>query len=185
MDKKIILAIVGLPGAGKTEITEYLMEKVGWPKIYFGEVTFDEMKKNGLEVNEVNERKTREDIRARLGMGAYAILNIPKIKELFKTSSVILESFYSWEEYLEIKKEFGDSFKVLATVASPEIRENRMLNRPKRPLSSKEEFLSRDYSQIENLHQAGPIARADHFVINEGTKNELYENIDKIVEKLN
>ena len=41
---KIILAIVGLPGAGKTEVTEYLIKETNWPKIYFGDVTFDEMK---------------------------------------------------------------------------------------------------------------------------------------------
>ena len=180
---EIILTVVGLPGAGKTEIVEYLMKKTGWPKVYFGDVTFDEMKKVGLEINEINERKTREGIRAKLGMGAYAILNLPKIKELFKTSSVILESFYSWEEYLEMKKEFGDVFKVLATFSSPETRTERIKNRPHRPLT-KEEVVSRDYSQIENLHQAGPIARADFMVVNESTIESLHDQIDEIIKKL-
>lgn len=179
----MILAVVGLPGAGKTEVTEYVMKKTGWPKVYFGDATFDEMKKNGLEINEANEKKTREGIRKNLGMGAYAILNLPKIRELFKTSSVILESFYSWEEYLETKKEFGDAFKVLAVFSSPEIRENRLINRPSRPLT-KEEFISREYSQIENLHQAGPIARADFMVVNEGTKEDLQKGLDEIISKL-
>ena len=183
MDKKIILAVVGLLGSGKTETAEYLVKKTGWPKVYFGDATFDEMKKEGLEINEANERKTREEIRKNLGMGAYAILNLPKIKELFKTSSVIIESLYSWEEYLEMKKEFGDSFKVLAIYTSPEIPIKRMENRPVRPLT-REEAISRDYSQIENLHQAGPIARADFMVVNEGTKEELYKEIDKIIAKL-
>jgi len=180
---KIILAIVGLTGAGKTEVTEHIIKKTGWPKVYFGDVTFDEMKKEGLEVNEANERKTREGIRAKLGMGAYAILNLPKIKELFETSSVIVESLYSWEEYLEMKKEFGDSFKVLATFSSPETRIDRMISRPVRPLT-KEEMISRDYSQIENLHQTGPIARADIMIVNEGTKEDLYKQIDEVIRKL-
>ncbi|HCY17704.1 MAG: hypothetical protein UR62_C0018G0011 [Candidatus Nomurabacteria bacterium GW2011_GWF2_35_12] len=179
---KIILAIVGLPGAGKNEVTEYLMKKMNWPKVYFGDVTFDEMKKVGLEINETNERKTREEIRARLGMGSYAILSIPKIKELYEESSVIVESLYSWEEYLEMKKEFGDVFKVLATFSSPEIRTERLKNRPHRPLT-KEEMISRDYAQIENLHQAGPIARADFMIVNEGTIESLHEQIDEIIKK--
>ena len=183
MNKKIILAIVGLVGAGKTEITEYIMKKTGWPKVYFGDATFDEMKKEGLEINEANERKTREGIRAKFGMGGYAILNIPRVKEFFKNSSVIVESLYSWEEYLEMKKEFGDVFRVLAVSASPDMRAERMTRRPVRPLN-KEEFISRDYSQIENLHQAGPIARADLVVINEGTKEDLYKQIDEIISKL-
>jgi len=180
---KIILAVVGLFGSGKTEIVEYLMKKTGWPKIYFGDATFDEMKKEGLEINEANERKIREGIRAKLGMGAYAVLNIPKIKELAGNSNVIVESLYSWEEYLKMKKEFGDFFKVLATFSSPEKRIERIGIRPLRPLN-REEAISRDYSQIENLHQAGPIARADFTIINEGTKEELYQQVDEIIKKL-
>jgi len=141
------------------------------------------MKKIGLEINEANERKTREEIRARLGMGAYAILSIPKIKELCGKSSVLVESLYSWEEYLEMKKEFGDAFRTLAVLSSPEIRIGRLCNRPIRPLK-REDVISRDYSQIENTHQAGPIARADFFIINEGTREDLYKQLDEIIKKL-
>ena len=180
---KIILAIVGLPGAGKTETVNYLIKEKNWPKVYFGDVTFDEMKKDNIEINEANERKMRESIRARLGMGSYAILNIPKIKELFENSSVIIESLYSWEEYLEMKKEFGESFKVLAIYSNPETRIVRMVNRPIRPLN-REDVISRDYAQIANLHMAGPIARADFTIINEGTKEDLHQQIDKVIKKL-
>ena len=184
MGKKIILAVVGLPGAGKTEIIEYLIKKTNWPKVYFGDVTFDEMKKLGLEINEANERMTRERIRSEYGMGCYAILSIPKIKELINGTSVLVESLYSWEEYLEMKKEFGDSFKVLSVLASPDKRIERMKNRPIRPLS-REDVISRDYSQIENIHQAGPIARADFFIVNEeGSKEELYKKVDEVIAKL-
>ncbi len=181
--KKIVLAVVGLVGAGKTETVEYLIQKMNWPNVYFGDITFEEMKRQGMEMNEANERKIREEIRAIHGMGAYAKLNFTKIKKLFETSSVILESFYSWEEYLEMKKEFGDNFKVLALWAHPELRAQRVSARKLRPFT-KEEFTSRDYSQIENLHQAGPIARADFMIANVGTREDLHQQIDKVLEKL-
>jgi len=183
INSKIILAVVGLPGAGKSEASEYIKAKTGWAKVHFGETVVDEVKNRGLEVNEVNERTVREDLRKQHGMAAMAILNLSKIKELAATSSVILESFYSWEEYLEVKKEFGDSFKVLAIYASPAIRSQRLVSRPVRPLAENE-FISRDYSQIESLHQAGPIARADWTIINEGTKEHLNEALDKFLSQL-
>lgn len=179
---KTLLAIVGLPGSGKTEATEYILKKTGWPKVYFGDVTFAEMKKRGLSVSEENERTVREEIRKEYGMGAYALLSLPKIKELFASSSVVLESLYSWEEYLAIKNEFGDEFKVLAIYASPAARCARMKKRKIRPLTDAE-FLSRDYSQIENLHQAGPIARADVTVINEGNLDDLHRNLNEVLKK--
>jgi len=181
--KKIILAVAGLPGAGKSVVTEYLMKKTGWTEVYFPEPVFDEIKNRGLEVNQKNEKKIREEFRNKLGMGAFAIINLPKVKDLLKNSSVILESFYSWEEYLLFKKEFGDRFFVLAVYSSPETRTKRLAGRSYRPLE-KNEVVDRDYSQIENLHQAGPIARADFTVINEGDENCLYGQLDKVIDTL-
>ncbi len=179
---RTILAIVGLPGAGKTEATEYLIKKTGWPKIYFGQAVVDEAARRG-NLGEAGERAVREEFRQKDGMAALALANMPKIKSIFAISSVILESMYSWEEYLELKKEFGESFKVLAIYASPQTRISRMEKRPVRPLTPSE-LESRDYSQIENLHQAGPIARADWTVVNEGTLDELFLNIDEVIKVL-
>lgn len=181
--ENLVLAVVGLPGAGKSEACQYLVEKTGWAKIHFGDVTAQLLKEQNLSVSEANERKVREEIRAKLGMGAYALVNMDKIKELYKTSNVILESFYSWEEYLEVKKVFGDRFKVLALYASPAVRLERLKNRPVRPLTETE-FISRDYAQIENSHQAGPIARADFTIENQSSREELHAKIDLVIEKL-
>jgi dephospho-CoA kinase len=181
-DKKII-AILGLPGSGKTEVINYLLKKFNWPRVYFGDVTFDEVKKRGLEINEKNEREVREGLRAQFGQLIYAQRVIEKIKNLPDGGNVLVESLYSWPEYLEFKKEFGKNFMTVAVYAPPKIRYERLGKRPVRPLTS-EECQSRDYAQIENLAQAGPITMADHILINETTMEDLYSQIDKIIEKL-
>ena len=91
----ILLAVVGLAGAGKTESTEYLIKKTSWPKVYLGQAVIDEVKNRGQEINEVNERSAREDLRKEHGMGAMAIKMLPKIKELHDKGNVIIESLYS------------------------------------------------------------------------------------------
>ena len=47
------------------------------------------------------------------------------------------------------------------------------------------EAKSRDYAQIENLNQAGPIAMADYTIVNEGTKSQLHEKLNQIWRNIN
>ncbi len=185
MKKTNLLAVVGLPGSGKTETIDYLKEKYDNPNIYLGEATFDRLKEKNLEINPINERQAREDIRKKLGMSAYAKLALPKIEKLLgKYELITLESLYSWEEYLVFREKYNNDFKVLAIYSSPETRKKRLKNRNIRPLKSDKEFQTRDYSQIVNLHQAGPIARANYTIINEGSLNDLQSNIEKILKNI-
>lgn len=164
-DKKII-AIIGLPGSGKTEVINHLTAKFNWPKVYFGDATFNEMQKRGLAVNEKNERLVREELRKKFGMAAYAVKSLPAIKKYLKTSDIVLiESMYSWEEYLKLKNQFKDNLIVITIYAPPKLRYQRLEKRfNERPLTQKK-AKSRDYAQIENLHQAGPIAMANYTIL--------------------
>ena len=172
-----VIAVVGLPGSGKTEVTRYLEAK-GLPNVYFGGIVLDEVRRRGLPLTQEYERPVREELRAKYGMGAVAILGLPKIREYFQSSSVLIESHYSWEEYLVLREEFGQQFRVIAVSAAPKTRYSRLADRPERPLTA-EEAWDRDKSQIEHLHQAGPIAMADHTLINEGTLVELQNQAER------
>ena len=117
-------------------------------------------------------------------MPAMAIKSLPKIKEQLENKDIVLvESLYSWEEYLTLKQEFGNELKLLTIYTSPTTRYARLKNRPDRPLTT-EEATSRDHAQIENLHQAGPIAMADFTVNNEENIEELKQQIDNIIKTL-
>ena len=82
-----IIAIVGMCGSGKSVASEYLENK-GYEKVYFGGVTMDKLKESGLEITPSNEKMMREKLRSELGMGAYAKILLPKIKELSKKCNV-------------------------------------------------------------------------------------------------
>lgn len=171
-----LIAVIGLPGSGKTTVGELLIKR-GYERVYFGEVTFDKLKEAGLEVNEKNERMIREQLRAEHGIAAYAKLNIPRIERALAKGDVLVESMYSWEEYLLLKEQFPQ-LEVWAIYAPPKLRYQRLSQRPERPLTT-EQARSRDVSQIENLHQAGPIAMADWTFLNTGSTKELREAVEE------
>ncbi|MFA6171840.1 MAG: AAA family ATPase, partial [Patescibacteria group bacterium] len=185
MKKKKIYAIVGMAGSGKSEVINYLQKKYGWPKVYFGEITFDEIKRRGIKWDYKNERIIREALRKKGGMGVYAKMSLPKIsKALSKSPVVLIESLYSWSEYKIIKEKYKDMFKVISVHASPDARFRRLAKRKNwRPIKDQKTFKTRDWTEIENIEKGGPIAIADYMIVNEGSKEELNKKIYQIVKK--
>ncbi len=167
----MIIAVVGMPGSGKSVVCDYI-EKHGFTKIHFGGLTIDEVKKRGLPVSEKNEKKIREELRKKHGKGAYTLLHLEKIKKAHETGRVLIDGLYSWDEYKILKKEFGDKLLIMAVYASPKTRYARLATRALRPLTKKEAE-QRDCAEIEQLDKGGPIAMADVVIINEGNKENL------------
>lgn len=184
MSERHVVAFVGLPGAGKSECVKHT-EALGVPSVYFGGLIIDEVKARGLEVNEENEKHVREDIRAKEGKGAYAERIIIKIETLFDEGEnrVVADGLYSWTEYKIFKKHFGNNVTIIAVAAPREQRHQWLAQRPLRPLTD-EEATSREYAEIENLEKGGPIANADFTVLNNGTKEQLIEQVDTIFEQV-
>lgn len=167
-----VLALVGMCGSGKSIVNDYFKEKGFFP-VYFGGVTIEEVKKRGLEVNEQNEKTVREELRKEHGMAAYAILNLPKIKDALAKANVIVDGLYSWSEYKVLKDEFQDNLVVIAVYAPPKLRYDRLSKRPVRPITA-EDASKRDFAEIENIEKAGPITMADYTLINDGDYEKIY-----------
>ncbi len=178
-----VLAIVGLPGAGKSETAQLCLATRKFPgHVYFGNVVLDRLKAEGLPLTQEYEQPMREKLRKEHGMGVIAELSMPEINRLYKTGNVLVESLYSTEEYEIIKEVYGNNFKVLAVYAPQSLRIIHLGNRPERPLTPRE-VIERDMSQIKNLNQSGPIALADYTIINTSSREELKDKVnDALIE---
>ncbi len=177
-----VVSIVGMAGAGKSEVARLFQEN-GFTRIRFGDVTDEEVRKRGLELNEKNERYIRELLRQEHGMVAYAKLNLPRIDSALKDSDVVIDGLYSWEEYTFLKSYYGDSFCVVAVWASPKTRYNRLAARANRPLTQ-EEAASRDKAEVEKLAKSGPIAMADFTILNESSLKNLEKEVKRTISVL-
>lgn len=178
MSKRLkLIAIVGMPGAGKTIAANFFQTK-GIAVLRFGDQTDIGLHELGLQRNEANERMYREKLRSELGMEAMAIKIEPRILATAKEHSIIvLDGLYSWEEYVYLKGRFPE-LTLLCIYVSPILRQKRLKIRKVRPLTV-EETKSRDIAEIENLHKGGPIAVADYLIKNEGNQKDFEKELEK------
>ena len=173
-----VIAFVGLAGAGQSTAVEYFTQK-GRPKVYFGGVIYEAMAKAGIERTAESERAFREEMRAVYGKEVVANKIIKQIDELADAGQrrIVADGLYSWSEYKALKHAFPGDLKVVAVVAPKHLRYHRLANRAERPYTETESY-QRDVTQIENLEQGGPIAIADHYIINDGTIEDFEKALD-------
>jgi dephospho-CoA kinase len=177
-----LVSIVGMTGAGKSEVSR-VFEENGFIRIRFGDVTDEEMRKRGLTPSEENERRVRELLRKEHGLAAYAKLNLPRIEKALKSSDVVIDGLYSWEEYTYLKARYGEDLYLVAVWSSPKTRYARLTTRSSRRLTL-EEAMSRDKAEIENIAKGGPIAMADFTIINESSLDNLKRETERIISRL-
>ncbi len=180
--KKILLALTGLAGSGKTEVAG-ISKQYGFTVLRLGDVTEKILVQKKLPLTPENEEYVRENLRKQKGMAAFAIELVPHIEETFKTThAILLEGVRSWEEYEYVKKIFP-SVLLIGVWAPPQIRYQRLEKRAVRPFTI-EEAKERDVKELEHLHMGPTLALADRFVINDSTLDILQQRVDEVIGKI-
>lgn len=186
MSNEKILAVVGMSGSGKSVVVDHLTSK-GYPKVYFGGMIYKEMEKRGIERTEdgESEKEFREMIRETEGKDWVVKQVIAEVHDLLAAGQkrIILDGVYSWTEYRTLKHEFPGRVKFLAVVVNKELRYERVAKRPGRAFD-RDAIQERDRSEIENLEKGGPIAAADYYVLNNGTREELCTDVDGVLKEM-
>ncbi|AUB35399.1 Dephospho-CoA kinase [Nostoc flagelliforme CCNUN1] len=178
-----IIAIVGMPGSGKSVVASYLKDN-GFPIIRFGEIIIREVEKRALPITPQNEQIVREEIRRKQGMDVCAQIALPLIKaKLLEHRLVIIDGLYSFSEYKTLKKEFDEELLVLGVFTPKVMRYQRLTLRNERPLTIAEAE-KRDFLEIEKIEKGGPIAMANITIINNGSQYQLYEQLDQLLAEI-
>ncbi|MEK7097008.1 MAG: nucleoside monophosphate kinase [Patescibacteria group bacterium] len=174
--QKTIIALAGLPGAGKTDAANYFQKK-NLPTISFGKIINDIINKKNLPHNEENHKIVREEIRNKYGKEALAFLNKEKIEDALKNNSIIVvEGMRSWEEYLYLKKEFSEvKLTILCIYTDKHLRYKRISKRNNRSEHYGEE---RDINEIVGINMGPTIAYADFVIKNNYSLEEFYDKLE-------
>lgn len=179
--KRIIVCLTGMPGAGKSTIAFSLKEK-GFPVITMGDAVREEAKRQNLEPTDCNLGTLMLKLRTELGPGAIAHLILRKMEKDTNRKIVIIDGIRSMPE-VDILKSVG-YVKLLAIHASTNTRfiytkERARFDSP----SSIQDFVVRDKREL-TVGISEAIALADETLSNnELTVKELKEKAFEIIQK--
>jgi len=163
----LIVALSGMPGAGKTTVARYLSQK-GIPLLIMGDVVREVAETDGLEPTSDNLAKLMLRLRKKSGPEAIAHLIVDKIKLMKKKdkklSVVIVDGIRSMAE-VQVLRLIG-SVKLLAIHGSTLTRYTHVKERRRSDVPSTiDEFDKRDKIEME-VGISNAIALADESISN-------------------
>ena len=179
--KKRVIAISGMPGAGKGVASE-AARRLGLEVLVLGDVIREETERRGLEATPENVGNVMLQIRRDEGPAVVVKRLVPKI-EASGSQTLIVEGIRSEDEV----RELGSRFDVVTVAihASPKTRFQRLLARGRSDdPKSWDTFYDRDSREL-NVGLCRVIALADILLLNEGTIDELQSSFDAALKKLN
>ena len=178
--RKRVIAISGMPGAGKGVASE-AARKLGFEVLVLGDVIREETARRGLEPTPENVGSVMLQVRRDEGPAVVAKRLVPKI-EASRSSNVVVEGVRSEDELRELKSKFD--VVTVGIHASPKTRFQRLLARGRSDdPKTWDTFYERDSREL-NVGLCKVIALADILLINEETINDLHSSFIAAMNKL-
>jgi len=164
-----IVAVTGMPGAGKSTATKALLAK-GWTRVVMGDVIREETKRRGLEPNSKNTGEVMKELRNQKGEAAVAELCLETIR-VSGSDRVVVDGIRSMSEVVTFRK--NAKVLLIGVHASPDRRFMLLKERGRSddPISI-EMFEARDQREL-GVGIGTAIAMADEVVSNEHSTQEL------------
>jgi dephospho-CoA kinase len=170
-NKRLIICLTGMPGAGKSSVASFLKQK-GFDVVTMGDVVREEAKRQGLEPTDINLGKMMLKLRQDLGPGAVGYVVLQKLTRDGGSSNVVIDGIRSIAE-VEVLKKVGH-VRLLAIHASQDTRFKHVKERGRADApSNTNEFAARDKREL-SVGVSEAIAFA----------NEVISNNDLTLEQL-
>lgn len=176
----LIVAITGMPGAGKSTAAKALVSR-GWVRVVMGDVIRAETKRRGLEPDARNTGEVMKSLRRERGEAAVAELCMAQVRRV-KADKFVIDGVRSMSEVETFRK----SAKVLlVSVHASRNRRYSLLKERGRgddPFSL-DMFRARDRREL-SVGIAEPIALADETISNEhATPAMLSRQMTSVVDR--
>ncbi len=177
--KKLILCIIGLPGAGKSTVAKMIARNFFACSFESGNVIREEIKRRGLRYTKENDRKIAEWFHA--GRENLIIERVAKKIKACSRRILVVGGFFAPEEIGMLEK-IGKV--VLIAVAAPSaIRYRRELLRKRFGGESEKYLRDRDRRELnEGLSKL--LKKADYEITSNSTRKELERKTVALVKRI-
>jgi len=182
--ERLILAVTGMPGSGKSMVSSILSEDLKCPIVSMGNVVREEVKRRGLPLEPEIIEKVAKKLREEKGPGVVALMILDKINALFNLNKkcIIVDGVRSINEIKTFSK--VGKVCVIAVHSSPSKRLKRLLSRGREgDVKNESEFIMRDRYNLD-LGIGNLIALADFMIINESSLENLRKEVKRLVGEL-
>jgi dephospho-CoA kinase len=178
---KIIIGFVGHIASGKDVCKKYIMEKYGASSHRYSTVLRDVLNRLYLPINRENMQDLSLDLRNRFGSDLLARVIIEDINH-DENEIVIIDGIRRLEDTKNLTEKFPNLYTIGIDVKA-ELRYERLVKRAENVGDAEktfEQFLSDDKKEAE-LEIPTVMAAAQYKIDNNGSFEELYAQIDKII----
>jgi len=178
-----IVGAVGQIGSGKDTLIRHISKEFSIPTISIGDIAREIAGNEGLPATRENLQKITEKRFEEFGR-TYFIEETIKRMERMKTDRILITGIRAPTDATILRRSFRDDFVLICITASKITRFQRLLKRaePRDPKAWKE-LLEQDRTE-ERIFQIRKTCRlADYRLSNNGTAEELFQKVDRIMRK--
>lgn len=180
MQRRKVIAIVGMPGAGKGLVSKAATSR-GIPVLVCGDVIREETERRGLQPTPENMGDVMLALRREEGLAVVAEKLIPKI-ESSSSPLVVVEGVRSMAEVEALRR--NHNVAIVAVHASPKTRYERLTLRGRGDDPKNwQEFVERDSREL-GVGIGNVIALAEEMLVNEASMEELTAASEHILSKM-
>ena len=182
----MILGITGTDGAGKGTVVDYLVKEKGFIHSSARALIIEEIETRGLPNDRNHMRIVANDLRKKHGNDYIVMFYLERTKKT-GDKKVVIDSLRTVAEAETLKKNGGI---LIAVDADQEVRYERVqARRSESDQVSFEEFKQHEALEMDDpdphgLQKAKVIQMADYTILNNGTFEDVYVQVENILEKL-
>lgn len=181
----MIIGITGSFGAGKGGVVDYLVQQKGFKHYSASGFITEELIRTHMAVNRDSMIRVGNELRAQFGP-AYIVETL-YVKAMEQGGDAVIESLRVVAEVKRIKELGG---VVVGVDADPQVRyERAFMRRSEKDSVTFEEWLVQEKQESNpddptKQHIFGALRESDYTILNNGTKEDLHKEIEKIFAKI-